>query len=72
MNIKDNILFISKKYQKQFPNWRYGQTVFNTAFELFPKEVNKLRSTNVDPFYNDKLVDDFLRELEKLVNKNLD
>lgn len=46
-----------------YPQWRQGQSVFNSAFELFPYEANQLRGTAHDCFYDDDLIDEFLSNL---------
>jgi hypothetical protein len=52
---------------RQANGHRYGQAVFNTAVEFFPKEVRQLNGTDVDPFYNDGRVKDFLVALANLL-----
>lgn len=42
---------------------RYGQAIFNAAFEMFPLATNKLRSTEYDCFYHDDRVTKFLTKL---------
>ena len=42
---------------------RYGQAVFNSAYGLFPNEVGKMVATELDPFYNDSRVKNFLADL---------
>lgn len=49
---------------KNFPQLRYGQAMFNEAHSLWPEEVNKIRGTNDDCFYNDDLVSKFLSHFE--------
>ena len=43
--------------------WRYGQAVFNYAYEVFPVEVDKIRGTEFDCFHNNNKVTDFLKAL---------
>lgn len=38
------------------PDWRYGQTYFNVLYELRPHLSEKIRATDVDPFYDDRIV----------------
>jgi hypothetical protein len=45
--------------------WRFGQAVFNYAYDVFTYEVEKLRYTKVDCFYDDKKVPDFISALKK-------
>ena len=42
------------------PQWRYGQVVFNAAYEVYPERVDSTRGSKVDPFYNDNRVKEFL------------
>ena len=42
---------------------RYGQAIFNAAFEMFPNATDKLRNTKYDCYYHDERVTDFLTEL---------
>ncbi len=49
--------------------WRYGQAIFNYAIISHKKEVNELRATEYDCFYDDNKVEIFLEKLnEKLEN----
>lgn len=48
----------------RFPSLRYGQAMFNEAHDLWPDEVNKIRGTDDDCFYNDDLVPKFLSHFE--------
>lgn len=43
---------------------RYGQAIFIATQEKFPKAANKLRSTNVDCYYDDSKVTKFLCALD--------
>lgn len=38
---------------------RLGQAVFNVVAEIFPEEVEKVRGSLVDPFYDDRKIDAF-------------
>jgi hypothetical protein len=40
---------------------RFGQRIFNSAYQVDPERTDMLRSTRVDPFYDDSQVDEFLR-----------
>lgn len=47
---------------------RYGQSIFNDAYSLYPNETNELRATEYDCYYDDNKVEIFLEKLnEKLV-----
>lgn len=45
-------------------NIRYGQAVFNAAYDKFPEAVDILRGSNVDCFCEDSRVERFLLELQ--------
>lgn len=68
MTLKEQIL---KKVENRPAEWRYGQAVFNYAYELYPNEVNQLRFSHYDCFYNDKLVNDFIDKLENILSKSI-
>lgn len=38
---------------QMYPNWRYGQTLFNILYSVAPYIANEIRGTNIDPFYVD-------------------
>ena len=42
---------------------RYGQAIFNAAFEMFPNATNQLRNTKYDCYYHDDRVIEFLNQL---------
>jgi len=41
------------------PKWRLGQTYFNTLYDMNPDLANHIRGSNIDPFHNDSLIEDF-------------
>jgi hypothetical protein len=49
------------------PTWRWGQSVFNATFELYPKQANLYRSTISDCYFRDDLVEEFLKQIENNV-----
>lgn len=50
------------------PNdWRLGQAYFNYAYQYFPKEVDILRGTDRDCFYDDEKIPTFLNALNNLI-----
>lgn len=51
------LIFCSHSYQNKNNHWRWGQTLYNTCKEMFPDMVIP---ENVDPFYNDKKIPEFL------------
>lgn len=65
-----------KEYQKAEGQLRYGQCVFNAAFELSQKidgplfdAVEELRGTDVDCFYKDENVELFCSALKELLDE---
>ena len=58
-------LSLVAKYQTEHPEWRPGQTVFNTAL-ITPEtgmRANELRGSDVDPFHRNENVPSFIAEL---------
>lgn len=39
----------------EHPEWRRGQTYFNVLHQMRPSLANKIRGTNLDPFYTDRI-----------------
>ena len=33
------------------PQWRYGQALFNTLYQMDQKKAEQIRATKLDPFY---------------------
>lgn len=60
-------LIILEKANNRPEQWRFGQAVFNYAYDMYKMETNKLRGTNYDCFYNDSKVEIFLEKLEELL-----
>ncbi len=59
----EEIRILAIENQKLFPYWREGQSIFNSAYELFPDEANKLRGKTVDCFHKDDAIEFFLEAL---------
>lgn len=60
---EDELIELDKRVKiamMRFPKLRYGQALFNEACSMFPAEVNKIRGTDDDCFYNDKKILAFL------------
>ena len=64
----DYVLFLGIiEFEKsQNPSWRKGQTVFNCLYNLYPELANKIRATELDPFYVDERIP---QTLEYVYNK---
>lgn len=50
-----------RETMKAHPSLRLGQTVFNTMLEFYPEKAEQYRGSDLDPFYRDERVKDFLR-----------
>jgi hypothetical protein len=59
-------LLNTRTYPKE---WRLGQAAFNLYYVLFPEIVNKLRTTDVDCFFDDTKVELFINKLTELVKE---
>jgi len=59
-----------KEFNKNKEIFRYGQVMFNEFFSAFPKEVNTLRGTENDCFYDDSKVEKFLQSLYNICEKH--
>lgn len=53
------------KVQNKPEEWRLGQAYFNYAYEMYPDDVNKLRGTNYDCYYDDNKIGIFLNKLNE-------
>lgn len=47
------------------PNERRGQATFNTLFATRPDLAEKVRATNLDPFYDDSKLHEFYNFIEE-------
>jgi hypothetical protein len=56
MNMTEFLLAVGANMAKH-PEWRVGQTYFNTLNQMDPEAANKIRGTLADPFYRDKNID---------------
>lgn len=68
-NLIDVILL--EKVKNKPEEWRVGQALFNYAYGMYPEEVDKITGTVNDCFYDDSKIDTFLKELNKLLIKNI-
>ena len=48
------------KYMKEYPEWRRGQTMFNTLYIKYPDLASSIRGTPLDTFYDNTRIEDFL------------
>ena len=51
--------------RKENPRWRAGQTLFNVFHITYPYLSHLIRATNIDPFYQDKKIHEFISYLKK-------
>lgn len=47
----EEILKLTNEMLDYNNDWRYGQSLFNAAHQLYPEFANHIRSTDADPFY---------------------
>lgn len=62
----EDILTLARVRQEENPRWRWGQCVFNAAYEICPNKANLYRGGNGDCFYNDSRVDSFLADIDSI------
>jgi hypothetical protein len=58
----------AKRIQEKFPEWRWGQTIFNVVFMHYPEVANKIRATKYDCFHVDERVPEFKKRVIELLN----
>ena len=54
------------EYQLANPGQRDGQAAFNFLHAIKPDIANQIRTTPLDPFYQDDRLDAFFRKVEEL------
>lgn len=57
MNLTTFIDYIIRN-QKEYPEWRYGQVLFNTLRNYNPELAEEIRDTEADPFHADNPLDE--------------
>ena len=62
-NMMDRIDKILLSVEARNKYLRKGQYIYNECYKYYPEQVEKLTGTNVDCFYNDKYIDDFIKAL---------
>jgi hypothetical protein len=58
-------LVFAAELQQEFPEWRSGQCHFNALMDSHPNLAEMIRGTDLDPFFQDKRLPDFLKWVEK-------
>jgi len=61
MTYNEFLVFASTKMVK---NYRFGQCLFNTLFEVNPALADSTRGGKLDPFYDDSNIPAFLTFVE--------
>lgn len=56
----DELVVYMGHYRARHPSQRAGQAYFNALHEKLPDIANEIRSTEDDPFYDDRLIKGFL------------
>lgn len=59
----DKIDEILKSVELRDKHLRKGQYIYNECYKRYPNQCEKLTGTDVDCFYNDKYIDDFIKAL---------
>ncbi len=65
MNTVEGVKNTAKMLKDSSMELRYGQSITNASFILHPEMTEKFIGTELDPYYDDKLVDKFLEEINK-------
>jgi hypothetical protein len=58
----------AKRIQQKFPDWRWGQTLFNVLYRHYPGIANEIRATEYDCFHVDERVPEFKKRALELLN----
>jgi hypothetical protein len=71
----NEIVELATKYHQENLDWRWGQSLFNAAHTLYPKQANLVRATPNDPFFAEDKKDEqvfnfmtFLAKQEEILN----
>lgn len=62
-----NIILHAADLKTANPQLRWGQSIFNATYELYPAQADLYRGTISDCFYRDDLVDEFLKQIENTI-----
>jgi hypothetical protein len=69
----DKFLNLVDTFRLQNPQWRYGQSLFNTLDLRYPSIADKVRGTDIDPYYasdDSQVITKFFEYVSKELNKN--
>lgn len=52
----EEVLEKSKEINKKYPEWRIGQSFFNTLYMMYPDVADDIRGTKYDTFHRTELI----------------
>ena len=70
MMLPTGLIVAAQRQCQLMPHLRLGQAVFNLAYLQWPKQVEELVGTDADCFYEDDLIEAFIKSLAQAVNEN--
>lgn len=56
-------------YENRYSHLRAGQATFNTMFSLYSEAAGYYRGSELDPFYNDNFINEFILACQGYINK---
>jgi hypothetical protein len=56
---------VSREKVSDVNQWRYGQTVMNVLWDIWPEKYNEIKGTDIDCFYNNAIIRLTLEKLEQ-------
>jgi hypothetical protein len=65
ISFKDFLQLVDDTYNHYVFRWRYGQTIMNTLYTVWPDKYKEMIDTKEDCFYDDGMVKLTLDKLEK-------
>jgi hypothetical protein len=65
ISFKDFLQLVDDTYNHYVFRWRYGQTIMNTLYTVWPDKYKEMIDTKEDCFYDDGIVKLTLDKLEK-------
>lgn len=65
ISFKQFIDLVDSTYNEHSFVLRYGQTIMNVLYKVWPEKYKQLTSSEYDCYYNDGLVKNTLEKLEK-------
>ena len=69
--ILNSIINASNRERAKYSYLRVGQSIYNCAYSIFPDVVDEIHGTENDCFYHDERIEDFLKEVCRLVEEDL-